>query len=341
MKELAGRLAALDPDAGAALQVITYFDRLVEDRATLEALVRGAAVLSGRPARLVDEEHGVRIRVTPDGVRADGAGPAEAGWMSAPLVPGGPAAVWLEVAGPPDGVRAMVLERTAAAARVALDRTRGRAPAGGQDADPAAVEVLLDAAAPERARHRAAGRLGLRDTSLARAVARAGGAGGPAASVEAVPAHGPGPHPLPDGGPRAGVGPAVAVSELPASWAAARTALRFTGEGTERDPGPRTVYAEELGGLALLAGAVGPGTAPISDVRALERAFAAAPWAGITLHTVAFAPSLRAAATQLNLHHSTLQDRLSQAEPWLGWPVHDPYGRLRLQLALVVWRLHR
>ncbi len=63
MKELAGRLAALDPDAGAALQVIAYFDRLIEGRAGLESLVRGAAVLSGCPARLVDEERGVRVRV--------------------------------------------------------------------------------------------------------------------------------------------------------------------------------------------------------------------------------------------------------------------------------------
>ncbi|MFE9884760.1 hypothetical protein [Streptomyces scopuliridis] len=30
------------------------------------------------------------------------------------------------------------------------------------------------------------------------------------------------------------------------------------------------------------------------------------------------------------MHHSTLQDRLAQAEHWLGRPVHDPRGRLRL-----------
>lgn len=41
MKELAGRLTALDPDAGAAVRVIAYFDRLSEARAGLEALVRG------------------------------------------------------------------------------------------------------------------------------------------------------------------------------------------------------------------------------------------------------------------------------------------------------------
>ncbi|MFE4058700.1 helix-turn-helix domain-containing protein [Streptomyces sp. NPDC059096] len=348
MKELAGRLAALDPDAGAALHVIAYFDRLVEGRAGLEALVRGAAVLSGCTARLVDEERGVRIRVGADGVRLAGGAPPEPGWMSAPLEPGGAPAVWLELAGTPSGVHAMVLERSTASARVVLDRTRGRAPGRRPGDDPASVEVLLDASAPEHARRRAAGRLGLRETSPARAVARAGAP----PVVEAVPAPGTGPsaarrtftaggRPAAAGGRRTGVGPAVPVLDLPVSWAAARIALRFTAEGDERDPGPRTVYADDLGGLVLLADAVGPGTEPVPDVRALERAVGAAPWAALTLHTVAFAPSLRAAAAELTLHHSTLQDRLAQAEQWLGWPVQDPYGRLRLQLALMAWRLHR
>ncbi|MYZ36056.1 PucR family transcriptional regulator, partial [Streptomyces sp. SID4917] len=113
MKELAGRLAALDPDAGAALHVIVYFDRLVEGRAGLESLVRGAAVLSGCPARLVDEARGVRIRVGADGIRQDDGGPVDPDWMSAALVPDGVAAVWLERTGPPNGVDAMVLERAA------------------------------------------------------------------------------------------------------------------------------------------------------------------------------------------------------------------------------------
>ena len=52
----AGRLAALDPDATAAVRVIAYFDELAEGRAGIEAIVRGAAVLAGCPARLVDED---------------------------------------------------------------------------------------------------------------------------------------------------------------------------------------------------------------------------------------------------------------------------------------------
>ncbi|MEE1800892.1 MULTISPECIES: helix-turn-helix domain-containing protein [unclassified Streptomyces] len=341
MKELAGRLAALDPDAGAALQVIAYFDRLVEGRAGLEALVRGAAVLSGGTARLVDAERCVRIRVGADGVRLGGGAPPDPRWMSAPLEPGGVPAVWLELAGPPGGVHAMVLERAAAAARVVLDRTRGRAPVQRPGEDPASVEVLLDASAPEHARRQAAGRLGLRDTVLARAVAPAG------APPVITPVPAPGARvpaerePSVTGGRRAGIGPAVPLLGLPASWAAARVALRFTAEGDAWDPGPRTVYADDLGTLVLLADAVGAGGEPVPDVRALERAAGAAPWAALTLHAVAFAPSLRAAAAELTLHHSTLQDRLAQAEQWLGWPVQDPYGRLRLQLALMARRLHR
>ncbi|HET6856363.1 MAG TPA: helix-turn-helix domain-containing protein [Streptomyces sp.] len=353
MRELAGRLAALDPDVGAALRVIAYFDRLLEDRAGVEALVRGAAVLSGCPARLVDEERGVRVRVDPDGRRSDFAGPADPAWPCAPLVPAGstdtqppdtgtapmgsedvrqtPAALWLEHPGSHNGVHAMVLERAAAAVRLVLDRTRGRAPVGAPADDPALVEVLLDASAPRSARMSAATRLGLDTSRQVRAVAPYGG--GP--QIEAVvDPGGRTPH-----GRRAGIGPAVEWERLPESWSAARTALRLTAEGTAQDPGPRTVYAEELGGLALLADAVGPDTPPIPDVRAVERAVAEAPWVAATLHAVAFAPSLRAAATVLTVHHSTLQERLAQAEHTLGWEVRSPQGRLRLQLALTISKL--
>ncbi|WP_328603072.1 helix-turn-helix domain-containing protein [Amycolatopsis sp. NBC_00345] len=140
---------------------------------------------------------------------------------------------------------------------------------------------------------------------------------------------------------RAGLGPVVPVRDLPASWAAARTALRFTAEGTEADPGPRVVEFADLGGLAVLAEAVSPSTQPVADVEAVEKARAAAPWVLQTLVAVAGAASLRAAATALTLHHSTLQERLTHAEHLLGWPVRTPPGRLRLQLALALWRLHR
>lgn len=495
MRELAGRLAELDPDAGAALQVIAYFDRLMEGRVGLEALVRGAAVLSGCPARLIDDRRGIRIRVEPDGRREDSGGPVDPTWPWAPLdtsgvagsgarlgipaavspgsldaasasgrlgtldaglvskspgnldagpapVPPGhpdvvlspvsqgtpdvasassssgvpdsvrsrarlgsldavspsgwpgsldaapapvspgtsdaapaspgtpdaalpqaslgtpgaaqpsapldpaaspvadtgphtaapqtPAALWLETPGPPDGVRAMILERAAGAVRAVLERTRGWAPAAASAPDPALVEVVLDASAPRATRIRAAAQLGLRQGQLVRALALYGG------GAEIVAAGRPG-----NEARRAGVGPAVEPDGLPQSLAAARTALRLTAEGTARDPGPRTVYADELGGLVLLADAVGPDTPPVPDELAVERAVAEAPWAAATLHAVSASPSLRAAATELTVHHSTLQERLVQTEHVLGWDVHSPQGRLRLQLALAIRKLRR
>ncbi|MER6082498.1 PucR family transcriptional regulator, partial [Streptomyces sp. NPDC001833] len=132
MKELAGRLAAVDPDAGAAVAVIAYFDRLAETRAGLEALVRGAAVLAGCPARLADEERRVRLRVEQDGRRTDVAGAPEPGWPCAPLVPGGPPALWLERAGAdgPSVVDAVILERASAGRGAG----RGPPPGGGPGA---------------------------------------------------------------------------------------------------------------------------------------------------------------------------------------------------------------
>lgn len=328
MKELAGRLTALDPDAGAAVRVIAYFDRLAESRAGLEALVRGAAVLAGAPARLVDTDRRVHVRVEADGTRRDVELPPDDAWPSAALTPGGAPALWLErAAAEPSVVDAVILERAAGAVRLVLDRTRGRAPLD----DPALVETLLDATAPESARLHAARRLGLDPAAPARAVA---------------PADGP-PRVVPDrpgasaSAGRLGVGPAVPVLELPRSWAAARTALRFTARGTAQDPGQRVVYADELGGTALLAELVEPGADPPPDVLAVESAAAATPWLLATLHAVASTASLRAAATEINVHHSTLQDRLAHAEQLLGWPVRTPQGRFRLQLALTMRHLTR
>ncbi|MFC7534227.1 helix-turn-helix domain-containing protein [Actinoplanes sp. GCM10030250] len=323
MRDLAARLAALDPDAGAALSVIAYFDRLAEGRAGLQAIVRGAAVLAGCPARLSDDGRRIHLRVQPDGTDA-AAGAPDPSWMSAEVAGG--AVLWLERTGPPGPVEAMILERACGAARAVLERTRGRAPL----ADPASVELTLDAAAPEQARVQAAGRLGFKTTDRVRVKALASGHAQLIREDDDLPAT----------GERAGVGPSGPVTALPASYAAARTALRFTAEGTEQDPGPRVVHAADLGGLALLADLIGPATEPVPDVRALSQVAAVTPWALATLDAVAESASLRAAAAALRLHHSTLQDRLTHTIPLLGWDVREPRGRLRLQLALALRRLH-
>lgn len=320
MRDLAARLTALDPDAGAALQVIAYFDRLTEGRAGLQAIVRGAAVLAGCPARLADDQRRLHLRVHPDGTDAT-AGQTDPSWMSAQVT--GTAVLWLERPGPPGPVDAMILERAAGAARTILDRARHHAPA--------LLDLILDPAEPEHARLQAASRLGLTPHSRVRAIALADGKAH--LMTESDP-------PL-DPHQRAGVGPSVPIADLPTSHTAALVALRFTAEATERDPGPRVVHAEHLGGLAVLAAATPPGADPIPDVQSLIRAAATAPWALATLDAVADSPSLRTAATTLRVHHSTLQERLSHIDHTLGWDFRTPQGRLRLQLALALRRLTR
>jgi hypothetical protein len=332
MKDLAVRLAALDADAGEALRVIAYFDSLVEARAGLQSIVRGAAVLAGCAARLDDDERRLRIRVEASGVSRLSDQPADASWPCATI---DSALLRLETAGPAGPVEAMVLERASGAARTVLDRTRGRAPA----ADPASAELIVDASAPSDVRRQAARRLGLTLSEPARAVALDDG------RVVVTPAAEAGSY------ARAGIGPAVPIDDLPASYTAARVALRFAAEGTDEDPGRTVIRYDDLGGLVLLAAAgtatgrtpaTGSGGGPaIADVRALEHAAAAAPWALSTLQAVAETVSLRAAATALRMHHSTLQDRVTHAEHLLGWNVREPQGRLRLQLALALRRLHR
>ncbi|MEU8240920.1 helix-turn-helix domain-containing protein [Actinoplanes missouriensis] len=352
MKDLAVRLAALDADASAAVQVIAYFDGLVEAGAGLHSIVRGAAVLAGCPARLDDPDRRVHVRMLPDGVASPSAEQIDDRW---PGVRAGTATLRLERAGDPGPVDPMVLERAGSAARTVLDRTRGKAPAADETA---LVELLLDAGAPSDARLRAARHLGLAADAPAFAVVRHSGG----VRVRAVTET---PHDPPDGksgapphrrhlgvrvtdsarplpgsaAERTGIGPSVPVLDLPASHRAARVALRFTAAGTADDPGEPVIRYDELGALAALATVPDPGAVP--DVRALDHAAASAPWLLPTLHAVATTISLRAAAGRLRLHHSTLQDRVAHAEHLLGWSIREPHGLLRTQLALVLRRLSR
>ncbi|WP_353957099.1 helix-turn-helix domain-containing protein [uncultured Ornithinimicrobium sp.] len=143
-----------------------------------------------------------------------------------------------------------------------------------------------------------------------------------------------------DQGLRAGVGPSVSADDLPRAGYLARLALRLTAEDSEADPGPRIVLADQAGGLLELAACVGPETVKNPDVAALEDALQGAPWLVATLWGFVGEPSVRAAATRLRVHHSTLQERLVLAERMLGWDLRSSHGRLRVQLAIVLRRLH-
>ncbi|WP_405837532.1 helix-turn-helix domain-containing protein [Streptomyces sp. NBC_01518] len=339
MHHVVAKLDALDPEAGAAIRVISRFDELVEGHAGLGPVLAAVATLSGSPARLVDERFGVALRAGLDGRVERDAGPIDPRWIGAPLVPGGLPALWLERVGRHSLIEAMVLDRAAFAAREVLHRTRdasGRS-AGPFSDDPAAVEVLLDSGASESDRLCAARLLHLPEGATLRAVAAADGAGQIAAATRSdtdctARAR------RWEGLGRTGIGPAVPLLDLPRSWDLARTALRFAAEDTDEDPGPGVVLFEELGTLALLADALDPASPP-ADVRALEKAARSGPWVLRTLAEFTSHTSLRLAAAALYVHHSTLKGRITAIEQDLGFPVHDPQGRLRLQLALAARRL--
>jgi len=322
MRELTGRLAGLDPDAGAALQVIAYFDRLVDARAGLESVVRGAAVLSAAAAWLHAPSRNLDLRVTPDGMRRDHPGVPAPEWCHVDIDETG--SLWLERPGPAGPVEAMILERAALAARAVTARTRSRRPSRRE-----LLEVLLDAGAPEVDRRYAARGLGVSLDARARVTAT------PDGRLDIV-RQGSEPEPS----ERVGVGPPAGPLKLAATVEAARAAARFTAEGTASDPGPRVVYAESLGVLLVLAKS-GLVQQSLPDVDALERASIAAPWMLATLDALARNVSHRAAATALNIHHSTLQERVTQAERHLGWGLHDVDGQMRLATALMARRIRQ
>ncbi|MEV0070384.1 helix-turn-helix domain-containing protein [Amycolatopsis sp. NPDC050768] len=335
VRELAGRMRAIDPGAGAALQVVAHFDALVEARAGLEATVRAAAVLAGCAAGLVVPGRRLRVRVEPDGRRVDG----EVAGLAVPLPGYAGALVWVEREADDPG-RAefdrVLVDRLAATVGIVLDRTG----AGFSTGDPAAVELLVDATADEAARLAAARRLGLSPEGSFVVTVCAGGPHPPGAArlgdltVTIDPAGLPA-----RAGPavRSASGPAVAVRDLSLSYGRAVLALRLTAVD---EPGPSHVDAAEVGGLLALADGCDSPAATV-EVTHLERVLAAHPWALATLTAVAAEPSLRAAATALHVHHSTLQSRVDLLAQALAYGVATPAGRTRLTVALVLRRFRR
>ena len=346
MEELAGRFAALDPEAAEALKVIGYFDSLVAGHVGLESLVRGAAVLTGITAGMADPDRRLAVRVMPDGRSVAAEGDADPSWLTMAVAEGESARAWLETT-TYRALDTLVLERLVAGVRVVLDRTRGRVVRD----DAAALEVLVDPTTSLDHRARTARRLGWSAEAVVRAVAlEAPGDPGRGSTTHGIAmrlepadrAHLTAAGPTRPAG-RVGVGSAVPVLEAGRSWREALVALRFAADGTGDDPGDTTITYAALGGLALLADAVGRATPVHPDVSDLERLARTHPWALTTLDLVASSASLRAASTGGHVHHSTMQARVAQLEHDLGWggALTDPATRLRLQVALALRRLHR
>jgi PucR-like helix-turn-helix protein len=327
------RLLALDPDAASALQAIACFDDLVNQRAGLESVVRQAAGLSGAAARLLTSGRTIPLRVLPSGRRADDDCPAQPSWQCQSIPEAG-ITMWLERPGPSGPVDEMVLERATQAVWIIVERTWGRQRTGRPD-DCELMEVLLDPTAAESARADAARALGFHHSEVVRVVAEAGA---PLRVVPVTSANGASPafraRPI-------GIGPAVPVEQAESSARAATLALRLCGGGTPADPGPRTLQADDLGVILLIAEAFDghPVWRNHPDLAALRKACAQRSWALPTLTALVTTDSLRAASAAIVIHHSSLRKRLKELEKLLGWDVTTPLGKFRAQVTVVLSRL--
>lgn len=353
MRNLLSQLRAVDPETTDKLQIIAFFDSLLESRAGLEAVLRGAAALAGCAAGFSDPARRIFLRVDEHGRRLEPGQPShDAPWprhdVADEVARNGrgtmPAAsVWLERPAPLYSSDDMILERCALCLRLTIERSRAGLESG---LDEAVVELLLDSEEPLVIRQQAARRAGLPPTGLVvcatPAVDDRGSprreAGSIVQSVRSTPfgtvlatIH---PQEPADNGIRAGIGNQGGVADLPQSWQEALGALRFTHAGQPRVRWP------ELGALSSLLAAVDHETVPSSDEVALSR-LAAERWVIPTVDAIVGSDSLRAAATELGLHHSTMQVRRDRLVRLLGYDLDSPAGRTRLTIALTLYRLRR
>ncbi|HJQ05490.1 MAG TPA: hypothetical protein VJ872_08610 [Nocardioides sp.] len=319
MHELVGRLTALDPDASESLKVVAYFDTLILAGAGLDALLRGAAALSGTVAGA--ERNGRVSRRRPDG-------------QEPPEPPAPPSSekeytagkVWLEREGRQHANDEMVLERLA----LALDLLEARRSPTGD------LDVALDATRPLDERIKALGRLRISPTSRVCVLAtyaesrqttsplttliptRYGIVQATLCRSEVEPPTTP-----------AGFGLWLPADRAPESWESALYSLRLTGDGRP------VVDAIQMGALIVAARAYDP-EAPHDDVRAVARLDERS--AHILLVLVE-SDSLRAAAAELGMHHSTLQAKHEWLTRELGYDPRTINGRIRYGIAEMLRRL--
>ena len=135
----------------------------------------------------------------------------------------------------------------------------------------------------------------------------------------------------------AALGGAAPPLEARRSWLQARLALRFAAPGAAE----AFVDHDALGTLALLAEVPAQRLRTDPDVLALDALAATRAGAQDVAALDAFCRtgSLRQAAAELHLHHSSVAARLARVEQAVGWGLDNPGDRFRARLALVARRL--
>jgi len=316
MQELVGRLKVLDPAASESVKIIEYFDSLIAGGAGVESVVRAAAILGGATA-------GARVRGRLLGIDADGARTTPTPPLSDTDTDTDAPRVWLQRDTGPALNDAMIVDR----AQVALAIITARA-----DPTTSAVERVIDVGVSRVDREAAAHRLRLvgairvvaapphsRHVTTASTVLATTDGAVWIGLGEVVPPDGP-------------VGTSIArdLDDLPRACADARLALRLADERH------RVVDAGELGVLIELARAFDSSGPRHPDLEALDALDARTLEA---LDVVVDSESIRAAATHLSLHHSSLQSRHETWTRQLGYDPLTPRGRARFLAARILQRL--
>ncbi|WP_461038490.1 helix-turn-helix domain-containing protein, partial [Streptomyces mayteni] len=137
---------------------------------------------------------------------------------------------------------------------------------------------------------------------------------------------------------RIGVGDVTEALLARVSLEQAALALR---RPVARPPAEAVVDHDELGPVAVLAELPAARLGALPDVRRLGELAARD---GGELNLAALAAfcrtgSLRQAAAELHLHHSSVAARLAHVQVATGWRLRDPAHRFRAQLALYARRL--
>lgn len=328
MQELLGRISRLDPSASLGLRVIACFDELVVGNVNTRGLLAAAASLAGCPAGFRADDTGRAMRVDPRGSVLTGPPPPLGSAASSSA--SDELTVWLERDGEPLPNDEITLERLALAVRIRHGRGR-------RDLDNRRrLGILTDGDAPVEERRAAATSLGLvadRCYRIAAAPLFAVWHQHPHGPEDVIPTrHGP-IHAIVL--PReqdafsaspCGVGLAAGVEHLDHSFRTAMVALRLCAP-----PEHALVRADDYGGLIdLLADA--PEGAHQPDVDLLDEV-AVHPWGLGTVAALLTTTSVRKAANEAGVHHSTMAARVEMICETLGFDPLEGYGRARLGMA--------
>lgn len=363
MRGLILQLARLDSEAEAQVRIVDFFDSLLRSHATLETVLRSTAGLTAVPI-------GVTMAATGEVIGFDGQGrrletaPTGAGIEQRMVVAGGTtvAHVWMCDQDAPTRARDLVLERLVLTCEIlwATDDLGTQA---------RALDRLLDPATPARERERIATLLrgsnppavrtlfvqpahheeATREwfTEVEAALTRSLGLGRrqllssragsslwviaptPTEPDEGLPA-------VP--GALLGVGPVAPLADAGRSGQLARAALGFALASGEAGP---VVDYDRVGPICLLDVATNPLLLADPLVAAVVGALADDPGADPVLTALAEQGSIRAAAKQLHMHHSSVAGRVERLEQVTGQSLRGPGTMFSLRLALARWRATR